>query len=138
MGRSGRWLIGLPVAMALVACPAGEPPNGTVGSSSASSSAGTGGMGGAVSVVSSSAGGPGGMSSSSGASGSGGEGGKLPPRPIDCSKLNPGITCVEDRHCPYMTKEVLDACGPWSCAWLVEPNIDAGIPGKRGCKLLKP
>lgn len=74
--------------------------------------------------------------SSSGVStgGTGGEGGEFPPKPIDCAKINPGITCIEDDDCPLLTKPQLDACGPWKCVFLIQPDPDAGTPGKRGCE----
>lgn len=106
---------------------AGSTSSGASASNSVASS-GTGGHGGMASVSSSSVG-------SSGEGGAGGEGGTLPPKPIDCATLNPGFVCVEDDDCPPMTKAELDACGPWRCAFIVQPDPDAGIPGKRGCML---
>lgn len=117
----------------LIACPPSDPRSSTTGSASSSASTGMGGAGGAMSSVGSSVV----ASSSSGTGGNGGEGGKLPPHPVDCAHLNPGITCVEDRDCPYMTKEQLAVCGPWSCVWDPPPDHDAGIAGKRGCKLAR-
>lgn len=129
MGRPHRRLIVAGV-FALVAC-SNEPPRPDVaagGASVSNSSSASSGQGGSVSVSSSVVG-------SGGAGGAGGEGGSPPPKPIDCATLNPGFVCVEDRHCPAMTKEVLDACGPWHCVFIVPPDPDAGIPGKRGCML---
>lgn len=55
-----------------------------------------------------------------------------PPK-VNCALINPGFTCVEDAHCPGLSPEQLAACGPWACVYLVQPDPDAGIPGKRGC-----
>ena len=68
-----------------------------------------------------------------GPGGAGGEGGALPPKPIDCAKINPGFVCVEDNDCPGLSKEQLAACGPWSCVVVNNPDPDAGISPKRGC-----
>lgn len=124
-------------AVLAISCTSSSPP-------SSASSAVSSGAGGASSVSASStststsatagAGGMGGTDGATASSSASGTGGA----PIDCAHLNPGFVCIEDDDCPPMTKAELDACGPWSCIWLVQPNPDAGIPGKKGCKLLKP
>lgn len=114
-----------------LACSAGPAPTSSSGaSSSTTASAGAGGHAGAGGSSSASCS----SSGTSGGGGAGGEGGSLPPKPVDCAKINPGIFCVEDNDCPLLSKEELDACGPWSCAWSPPPDPDAGIAGKKRCE----
>lgn len=125
----GLWIVAV---VLFVACSATKPDTSATSQGSSSVQPTDAGMGGASgsAIVSS------GVSTSSSISGgAGGEGGVLPPHPIDCSKLNPGITCVEDNDCPPMTKEQLAACGPWKCVLDPPPDPDAGIAGKKGCIL---